>query len=211
MALGGRRAAEREDEAADAGVLRGEAVIVDEVAPDRHRVTAAGDGELNHLAIGFAGTGCGRTAWGRGRAQRAGDPQRKVGRHLYGRVCQRVAPRLPGWSHRESGGLEIRAGRLAPDARGLLDAPQRRTQPPQGQHFLSFVVTQDVGHPGEQGHGPARRVNVLSVYALWPDLRCRPMAGFGCRPRNHRASCNPNSRPQHSWTAIVAPSSHREA
>jgi hypothetical protein len=40
------------------------------------------------------------------------------------------------------------------------------------------------GHAGERDHSPSRRVNVLSAYPLWPVLRCRPMAGFGCRPRS---------------------------
>ena len=52
--LDGPLAAERDHEAADAGVLGGKAVIVDEVAPDRHGVAAAGHGELNQFAIGPA-------------------------------------------------------------------------------------------------------------------------------------------------------------
>ena len=39
--LGRRRAAQLRDEAPDAGVPRGEAVVIDQVLPDRHRIAAA--------------------------------------------------------------------------------------------------------------------------------------------------------------------------
>jgi hypothetical protein len=119
------------------------------------------------------------------RVQRSGGPRRKgtrVGGHLYGRICRGVAP-PPRGPHGDPGGLEVRAGRLAPHARRLLDPPKRPAQPPKCQNVLSFVVAQEVGHAGERDHSPSRRANVLSAYPLWPVLRCRPMAGFGCRPR----------------------------
>jgi len=136
-------------------------------------------------AIRGARAGGGRAPWRGSRAQRAGDPRQKgsrVGGHLYGRFCRRVAP-PPRGPHGEPGGPEVGAGRLAPHARRLLDAPERPAQPPKCENLLPFVVAQDVGHAGEWDHSPSRRVNVLSAYSLWPVLRCRPMAGFGCRPK----------------------------
>src|SRR5439155_9057440 len=66
VGLGGPRAPEREDEAADARILGGEAVIIDEVAPDRHGVAAAGERRLDQLAIRGARAGRGRPPrWGR--------------------------------------------------------------------------------------------------------------------------------------------------
>ena len=53
--LGRWRPAELRDEASDAGVLGGEAVVVDEVLIDRDRVAAAADGLVNQLAVGLAG------------------------------------------------------------------------------------------------------------------------------------------------------------
>ena len=70
--LGGPLAPQRDDEAADAGVLGGEAVIVDEIAPDRHGVAAAAQGRLDQLAIRLAGAGGGRAPRRGRRAQRAG-------------------------------------------------------------------------------------------------------------------------------------------
>ena len=56
--LGRLRSAVAAHEAAHAGVLGGEAVVVDEIAPDR--VAAPGDGELDQVPIRLAGTGGGR-------------------------------------------------------------------------------------------------------------------------------------------------------
>ena len=106
-----------------------------------------------------------------------------VGGHLYGRICRGVAPPAGG-PHGEPGSLQVGAGGLAPHARGLLDAPERPAQPPKCQNLLSLVVAQDIAHAGERDHSPSRRVNVLSAYSLWPVLRCRPMAGLGCPPRD---------------------------
>ena len=128
--LGRALPAEREDEAADAGVLGGKAVIVDEVAPDRHGVAAAGEGELNQLAIRLARAGGRRAPRRQGgrRSARVGGPPavgaRRVGGHPFGRICRRVAP-PPRRPHGEPGGLEVGAGGLAPHARRLLDAPER--------------------------------------------------------------------------------------
>ena len=129
-----------------------------------------------------------RAHWRRGPAEPGWirPPARvRVGGHFFGRICGRVAP-PPGRPHGEPDGLEVGAGGLAPHARRLLDAPERPAQPPKCQNFPSFVVAQDVGYAGERNPSPSRRVNVLSAYPLWPVLRCRSMAGFGCRPRPGR-------------------------
>ena len=186
--LGRALPAERDDEAADAGVLGGKAVIVDEVAPDRHGVAAAGEGPLDQFAIGLARAGRWRASrrWGRG--QRVRDPRRKglgVGGHLTGRIWGRQ-PSVPRIAHDDPGGLEVGAGGLAPHARRLLDAPQRPAQPPKCQNFPSFLVAQDVGHAGGGTTvlPPRQRLGVLLPH--WPVFRCRRLAGFGCRPRAGR-------------------------
>jgi len=156
----------------DAGVPGGEAVIVDQVAPDHHGVAAAGHGTLDQLPVGHAGTG-GRGALGArlpdrraGLRRRGGQP--RVGGHPYGRFCRRVAP-APRGPHGEPGGLEVGAGRLAPHAGRRFDVAQRPAQAAQGNDLLFRRVAQDVGHAA-QG-------------ALLPPPRQRPerlpaMAGF---------------------------------
>src|SRR5882724_1039335 len=189
MCLDGPLTTKHEDEATDARILGGEAVIIDEIAPDRHGIAAAGERRLDQLAIRCARAGRGRAPWGWRRVQRGGDPRHKgsgVGGHLFGRICQWVAP-PSRWPHGKPGGLEVGAGGLAPHPRRLLDAPERPAQSPKCQNLLSLVVAQDVGHAGERDHSSSRRVNVLSAYSLWPVLRCRPMAGSGCRPRCFQA------------------------
>jgi hypothetical protein len=95
----------------------GEAVVVDEIAPDRHRLAAPSDGECDQFAVGLARTGgrcslrVGWPQWGRRRARR----RLGVGGHLFGRFW-RVAP-PPGGPHGEPGGLEVAPGRLPPDSR----------------------------------------------------------------------------------------------
>jgi len=112
----------------DAGVPGGEAVIVDQVAPDHRGVAAAGHGTLDRLPAGHTGAG-GRGALGArlpdrraGLRRRGGRP--RVGGHPYGRFCRRVAP-APRRPHGEPGGLEepVGAPRLAgrvPDLYDLL-------------------------------------------------------------------------------------------
>ena len=70
-----RPLAELADEAADAGVLRREAVIVDEVLIDRDRIATATQRRRDELAIRFTGT----------RARRPLGPG--VGGHLQSRNC----------------------------------------------------------------------------------------------------------------------------
>jgi len=55
MGLARGRAPELADEALDAVVVAGEGVVVDQVLPDGHGVAAAGEAELDDLAVGLAG------------------------------------------------------------------------------------------------------------------------------------------------------------
>ena len=67
----------------DARIAGGEAVAIDEVLPDRHRVAAGAEGRGDQLAVRLTGTRLRAPArpWRpRGR--------RRVGRHLVGRFCR---------------------------------------------------------------------------------------------------------------------------
>jgi hypothetical protein len=96
--LGRLRPAEATHEAAHAGVLGGKAVVVDEIAPDRHRVAAPADRELDQVPVRLARTG-GRRPAGRWRPRRQPGGGRqthaKVGGHRTGRIC-RVGGHLYG-------------------------------------------------------------------------------------------------------------------
>ena len=105
--LGRPRPAQRHDEAAHAGVLSGEAVIVDEIPPDRHRVATPGEGQLDQFAVRRAGAGGGGPARPRRPRRPIGKARRErpgVGGHLFGRICRRVTP-PPGRAHGQPGGL----------------------------------------------------------------------------------------------------------
>jgi hypothetical protein len=208
--LGQALAAELPHEAPDAGVPGGEAVLIDEVPPDGHRLAPAFEGEVDQFAVRLAGTGPGRPA-GRRRPGRQPRGTRqspaKVGGHLTGRFC-RVGghrtgrlwwrrPALPGRADRDPGGLEVGARRLATDAGRPFDAAERPAEPAQSENLLPLIVSQDVGHPGGEPHR-SRRVNVLGRRYLtgrfssvhdWPVLtvhrgRGRPF-GLPDRPGLH--------------------------
>ena len=136
--FGRRRAAELRDEAPDAGVPRGEAVIVDEVLPDRHRVAAAPQRLGDQLAVRLAGARARRTT-------RPGDGAKSVdtsaggnGRCLAGaesvdtssRNCRFwfCFARTAAAAHRDPGRLQVPADRLAADTGRLLD-PARASSP----------------------------------------------------------------------------------
>src|SRR3990172_12379341 len=87
-----------------------------------------------------------------------------------------------GRAHRDPRGAQVAARRLATDAGGLLDPPQRPAEAAKGQNLLSFLVAQDVRHGGGDRSSHAA-VNVLGVQPLWPVFRCPSMAAFGCPPR----------------------------
>ena len=69
--------------------------------------------------------------------------------------------------HHQACGLQVAAGRLAPDAGGPLDPPQRPPEASQRQNLLSFVFSQDVAHAGQERLVPVRcqRLGPLSVMA----------------------------------------------
>ena len=126
MRVGGPLPAQLHDEAADARVLGGKAVIVDEVAPDRHGVAPASERGLDEFTVRLARAG-GRGAARRRPLQRARDPRRElpgVGGHPTGRIWRRQSA-VPGISDGDPGRLEVDAGRLAPHPGGLLDAAKR--------------------------------------------------------------------------------------
>ena len=68
-----RRATQREDEATHAGIARGEAVVVDEVLPDGHRVAAPSERLDDQLSIRLARTRTRGPARARDRADVGGD------------------------------------------------------------------------------------------------------------------------------------------
>ena len=83
------------------------------------------------------------------------------------------------------GRLQVPAGRFPPDARGLLNPPQRPAQPAQGNHLLFLFFAQDIAHV-DGAYSPVR-VNVLAQLSHWPVFRWPPMAGFGWPPRRNGA------------------------
>jgi hypothetical protein len=87
------RRVQRADEAADARVPGREAVAIDEVLPNGHRVAAAAERLDDHLAVRLARTRLGTSTGWRRPGIRA-----RVGRHLYGRFCRR-RPRVGGHLH----------------------------------------------------------------------------------------------------------------
>ena len=124
----------------------------------------------------------------RGRVTRArvgGGCRRRVGGHLRrnGRVCRSSARTAPA-PHHQASGLQVAAGRLAPDPGRPLDAPQRPAEASQGEDLLSFVFSQDVAHAGQEHAVPDRRqrLGALSGMAGFqvstnPDYSRRPRFG----------------------------------
>ena len=154
-------------EAPDAGVARGEAVVVDQVLPDRHGVAARGARASAissrygsqalavgaRLALGGAdGRWTPRRWWPVLRTPGSVDTSGVVAG--FGGQGRGRPPRA---ADRDPGRLQVAAGRLATDARRLLDAPQRPAQSAQRQDLLLLVVAQDVGHAGEGPRAPRRR------------------------------------------------------
>jgi hypothetical protein len=148
----------------DARVPRGEAVVVDQVLPDRDRVTAAPQCLDDQLAIRFARAGTRRTR--RCRARRAGGHrptnggicQRGVGGHLdgNGRFCHLFAwP--PASAHRDPGGQQVAASRRAVHTGRLRDPPDRPTQATEPKSLLLLLVIQDVAHARERTCVPRAR------------------------------------------------------
>ena len=116
-----RRATHLSNEAPDARIAGREAVVVDQVLPDRAGVAPAAERLGDQLTVGRARTRTWRPRRGVGGHPRAGN----------GRLCdrfardgRRIAPRSPAATHRDARGTQVAADGLAPHARGLLDAAQ---------------------------------------------------------------------------------------
>ena len=188
-------AAELPHEAAHAGVAGREAVLIDEVLPDRHGVAAAAQGQRDQLAVRLTGAGGRSPLAGRGPRGQVREARREpleVGGPLTGRIC-RVGGHRTGrfwrWpgparpADRDPSRLEIGARRLATDSRRLFNAAERPAQPPQSENLLLSVVPQDVGHSGGRPQGPLPRQRPGASLPHWPGFRCPRLAGFGCPPR----------------------------
>lgn len=151
--LGRGGAAHPDDEPADTGVPRGEAVIVDEVLPDRHRVAAAAQGLRNQLAVRLAGarrrrpTGPHRPARVGGHLADGGRSGPGVGGHLSGncRFWRTFARPTPS-TDRKPGGPQVPAHRDAMHARRAANARQRPPQATERENLLLLVWLQDVAH-----------------------------------------------------------------
>ena len=198
QACGAGLPAQLADEALDALVAAGEAVVVDQVLPDGLGVAALAERELDEVAVGLAGAGRGAAA-GSGSGARVGGHlvgrfwicrgsgtrwpvlrSARVGGHLVGRFCRRPAAPTARRPDGDAGGLQVGAGGFPADAGFLLDAPQRPAQPPQRDDLLSLLFAQDIAHV--DGGYPSVAVNVLPQFR-WPVFSCPSLAGFGCPPR----------------------------
>ena len=164
-------AAELHHEAPHARIPGREAVLIDEVLPDRHGVATAAESQLDELAVRRAGTrGRGPVARRRPRRElrKAWRARPGVGGHLTGRFWWR--PPAAGRADRDSGGLEIAARRLATNAGRLFDAAERPAQPPQSENLLPLVIPQDVGHSGGEPCAPPPRQRLGTALLHWPVL-----------------------------------------
>jgi len=155
------------EESFDALIAGREAVAIDQILPDRHRVAAARKRQLDYFEVGFARAG----GWAaiRPRFRRdhffAGRPRAKVGGHLVGRFCHPATP-AARWPYRDSCRFQISGGSLAPDVDRSLDAPQRPAQLPQRNDLLFLLFAQDI-HSTE-GNPPVTECPGSA----------RPLAGF---------------------------------
>ena len=78
----------------------------------------------------------------------------------------------PPASHHHARGLQVAAGRLAPDPGRSLDASQRPPEASQRQDLLSFFFAQDVAHAGQERAVPAprQRLGPLSENGRFSDV-----------------------------------------
>ena len=151
-------------------VPRGEAVVVDQVLPDRDRVPSMPQGLDNQLAIRFAGAGTrrpGRRGACRGDRHRRTHrwfSQQRVGGHLHGngRFCRPFAwP--PATAHRDPGGPQIAASL----SRGPHQWPPRSVAPASPSGRVQELVAAS-GDPRRSSfrrgtHGPVAFVNVSAA------------------------------------------------
>ena len=168
-------------EALHAGVLALEAVVVDQVLPDRHRVAAAGRRPprsprgtartRSPPAPGLAAACAAQSRWtppagGRFCPAESVDTSRwwpvlpdRVGGHPHaGGRFWRPDPRAAArGSHRDPRRAQVTARRLPTDPCLRFDPAQRPSQSPQRHYLLSSVLAQDVCHPGAGPQVPRLR------------------------------------------------------
>ena len=186
------------DEAPHARIARREPVVVDQVLPDGHGVAPAAERVDDQVAVRLAGARLWRSTGavlGRGgglpRDRVGGGCRRRVGGHLRrnGRFC-RTSGRPAAAPHHHARGLQVAAGRLAPDPGRSLDASQRPPEASQRQDLLSFLFGQDVAHAGQERAVPAprQRLGPLSEMAAFQPSTNPDYSGGGDFGRKARAS-----------------------
>ncbi len=181
------------DKALDAVVAAGEAVLRNQVLPDRHGIATPGQPQLDGLPIGLASTGRrtpSGTDWLLG-LRFTGSRQARVGGHLVGRFCQlrvgghlvgRFCGRPPsptaGRSQRDPGGFQVSTCSFATYTGSPLDTPQRPSQRPQCYDLLFLFFAQDIAHT-DAGYEALRRSQCPGCVVIvgrfsgdhhWPDL-----------------------------------------
>ncbi len=169
----------RAPEAPHARVPPGEAVAIDQLLPDRHRIAPVAERFNDQLAIGLARTRGRRSTRHRiGGAHRIG--RRRVGGHQHrgGRIWRRPlghASTLP--AHRNPGGRQVPTDRLAADTGRLLDLSARPAESPQSLDLVLCGLGQDgaYGRTTIQVVLPStpqrpRRGGRFSGVHGWPDL-----------------------------------------
>ena len=166
--LDGRAPAQLDDEAPDTRVARREAVVVDQVLPDGHRVAAPADRLGDHLPIRLA----------RARARRAGRRGHGgVGGHRRGNCrFRRTFARSSAATDGQARRAQVPAGRHAVDTGRVRDAGQRPAQAAERQDLLLLLVVQDVAHLGEglQVHRPRQRLGRRQlIVGLEVSIKCR--------------------------------------
>ena len=116
------------DEAFDGFVGTGEAVMIDEILPDRHGVATDRQSLLDELAVGLAsaggGGGVGGHRIGRFCHLFGGGVGAGVGGHLIGRFWWRAFAPGSGGTQRDSGGLQVGGCGFAANSGLFLDATQ---------------------------------------------------------------------------------------
>ena len=106
------------------------------------------------------------------------DPPESVVTGLIGRFWafrSRWSPRWPvlpalavpstRWSHRDPGCFQVCARRFPAHTRGLLDAPQGPSEPPQCDDLLFLLFAQDIAH-ADGAYKASRRSQCPGLYSL---------------------------------------------
>src|SRR6266853_1624330 len=148
-------------------VAAGEAVVGNQILPDGHGIASTAQSQFDGLAIRLAGTG----GWILIRRPESVVPKRlsaKVGGHLVGRFCRCSPSPRTRWSHGDPNRFQVCAGCLSAHTRGLLDAPQRPSEPSQCYDLLFLLFAQDVAH-ADGAYKASRRSQRPGLYS-WPIL-----------------------------------------